>query len=220
MDILPIDFDMTIVEISKWVEQWKSERFGGESLQPERYYNITDDGRFLYGVKEGKSLNNEKEICDRVLELLLKMRQINQKLSGRGLSQHLQYVEREQLKKEREGLYNDFLELSQQPQSLNPEPQQIAKELTTPEANGYFKKAIDLGLMDSNFRWLKGLQMLACFAREMSLKLNMGKGDRIAWKPFEMLFGVPLGKLRLNYNDIQKTGQDPKEAYLINRIFE
>lgn len=220
MDILPRDFDMTIVEISKWFDQWKSERFGGESLQPERYYNITEDGRFLYGVKEGESLNDEKAICDRVLDLLLKIRLINQKLSGRGLSQHLQYVEREQLKKEREGLYNDFLELSQQPQSLNPEPQQIAKELTTPEANGYFKKAIDLGLMDSNFRWLKGLQMLACFAREMSLKLNMGKGDRIAWKPFEMLFGVPLGKLRLNYNDIQKTGQDPKEAYLINRIFE
>ncbi|MCR5471518.1 MAG: hypothetical protein K6F22_11330 [Prevotella sp.] len=220
MDILPIDFDMTIVEISKWFDQWKSERFGGESLQPERYYNITEDGRFLYGVKEGESLNDEKAICDRVLDLLLKIRLINQKLSGRGLSRHLQYVEREQLKKEREGLYNDFLELSQQPQSLNPEPQQIAKELITPEANGYFKKAIDLGLMDSNFRWLKGLQMLACFAREMSLKLNMGKGDRIAWKPFEMLFGVPLGKLRLNYNDIQKTGQDPKEAYLINRIFE
>ena len=110
--------------------------------------------------------------------------------------------------------------VSQQPQSLNPEPQRLVKELTTPEAKAYFKKAIDLGLMDSNFRWLKGRQMLACFAREMSLKLNMGKGDRIAWKPFEMLFGVTLGKLRLNYNDIQKTGQDPKEAYLINRVFE
>lgn len=220
MKILPIDFDMTIVEISKWFDQWKSERFGGESLQPERYFNITEDGRFLYGVKDGESLNDEKAKCERVLELLLKIRLINQKLSGKGLSQHLQYVEREQLKKEREGLYNEFLELSQQPQNLTPEPQQIAKELTTPEAKAYFKKAIDLGLMDNNFRWLKGWQMMACFAREMSLRLNMGKGDRIAWKPFEILFGVAKGKLRLNYNDVQKTGQDPKEAYLINRVFE
>lgn len=110
--------------------------------------------------------------------------------------------------------------VSQQPQSLSPEPQQIAKELTTPEAKAYFKKAIDLGLMTSDFHWLKGWQMLACFAREMSLKLEMGKGTRIAWKPFEILFCIPKHKLRLNYNDIQKTGQSPKEAYLIDKVFE
>ena len=226
MDILPIDFDMTIVEISKWFDQWKSERFGGESLQPERYYNITDDGRFLYGVKEGESLNNEKAICDRVLELLLKMRLINQKLSGRGLSQHLQYVEREQLKKEREGLYNEFLELTQQPQNLTPEPQQIVKELITPEAKAYFKKAIDLELMDSGYKWLKGLQMLACFAAEMSDVLGLGKGmlsdgrKRISWKPFEILFKVEKGKLNSNFSDIKKTGTYPSEYWLIKKVFE
>lgn len=100
------------------------------------------------------------------------------------------------------------------------EPQPIPKELDTDEAKGYFKKAVELGLMSDDFKWLKGLQMLACFAREMSLKMNLGKGERISWKPFESLFGVPCGKLRLNYNDIQKTGQDPKEAYLIDKVFE
>ena len=100
------------------------------------------------------------------------------------------------------------------------EPQPIPKELDTDEAKEYFKKAVELGLMTDEFKWLKGLQMLACFAREMSLKMNLGKGERISWKPFESLFCVSDGKLRLNYNDIQKTGQEPKEAYLIDKIFE
>lgn len=107
-----------------------------------------------------------------------------------------------------------------------PEPQQIATKLTTPEAKAYFRKAIKLGLMDSNYNWRKGLQMLACFAREMSLRLNMGKGEnsdgtkRISWQPFETLFSIDAGKLRSNYNDIQKTGQQPTDSYLIDKVFE
>ena len=114
--------------------------------------------------------------------------------------------------------------LSDDPNS--PEPQQIPQELATPEAKTYFDKAIELGLMDNQYNWLRGLQMLACFAREMSLKLDLGKGvnadgiPRISWKPFETLFSVERGKLRLNYNDIQKTGQTPKEVYLIDKVFE
>lgn len=105
-------------------------------------------------------------------------------------------------------------------QDKQPQPQQIPTELDTPEAKVYLEKAIELGLMDSNYKWLKGLQMLACFAVEMSKRLKLGKGERISWKPFETLFSVKSGKLRLNYNDIQKTGQQPKESYLIDRVFE
>lgn len=105
-------------------------------------------------------------------------------------------------------------------QDEQPQPQQIPTELGTPEAKMYLDKAIELGLMDSNYKWLKGLQMLACFAVEMSKRLKLGKGERISWKPFETLFSVNSGKLRLNYNDIQKTGQQPKESYLIDRVFE
>ena len=108
----------------------------------------------------------------------------------------------------------------------NSEPQQIPKELATQEAKVYFDKAIRLGLMDCNYKWLKGMQMLACFAYEMSKKLKLGKGEnadgrsRISWKPFETLFSVDRGKLRLNYNDIQKTGQQPKDSYLIDGVFK
>lgn len=107
-----------------------------------------------------------------------------------------------------------------------PQPEQIPPELATKEAKAYFDKAIELGLMDGNYKWHKGLQMLACFAREMSIRLNLGKGinsygiTRISWKPFETLFSIDRGKLRLNYNDIQKIGQQPTESDLIDKVFE
>lgn len=93
-------------------------------------------------------------------------------------------------------------------------------ELQTDEAIKYIGKAKELGLIDDNGQWLKGLQMLACFAREMSIKLHLGKGERIAWRPFEKYFGLPKNRLRLNYNDIQKTGQAPTEVYLVDKVFE
>lgn len=98
--------------------------------------------------------------------------------------------------------------------------QQLPDKLNTDEAKRYFAKAIELGLMTDNYKWLKGLQMLACFARDFSMKLSLGKGNRISWKPFESLFGIEPGKLRLNYNDIQKTGQNPSESDLIDKVFE
>ena len=103
---------------------------------------------------------------------------------------------------------------------------QLPDQLDTDKARRYFRKAIDLGLMSEEYEWLKGLQMLACFARDMSLKLNLNKATnsdgtkRISWKPFENLFEVEQGKLRLNYNDIQKTGQNPSEIGLIDKVFE
>ena len=96
----------------------------------------------------------------------------------------------------------------------------LPEELKSDEAKAYFEKAIEKGLMDENYKWLKGLQLLSCFAREMSLKLKLGKGDRISWKPFETLFHLNPNKLRFNYNDIQKTGVAPKDDYIIDEIFK
>ena len=95
----------------------------------------------------------------------------------------------------------------------------LPEELNTDEAKKYFKKAIELGLMDDNYKWLGGLQMCACFAREMNLKLGLGEIGRISWKPFETLFELPKGKLRLQMNDIHKIGKDPSKASLIDKIF-
>lgn len=117
-------------------------------------------------------------------------------------------------------------EQSQQETQHTYNAQQIPEQLNTDKAKQYFEKAIELELMDNCFRWKKGLQMLSCFAREMSLKLDLNKASnsdgtkRISWKPFEELFGIEHGKLRLNYNDIQKTGQNPSESNLIDKVFE
>lgn len=112
--------------------------------------------------------------------------------------------------------------------TINPiaECSELPKELQSDEAKKFFDKAIDLGLMNESYKWERGLQLLACFAREMSLNLNMGKGcnadgtKRISWKPFEILFGIERNKLRLNYNDIQKTGQNPSDIDLIDKVFK
>ena len=103
---------------------------------------------------------------------------------------------------------------------------ELPKVLQSDDAQKYFSKAIELGLMSESYNWKKGLQLLACFAREMSIHLNMGKGSnsdgtkRISWKPFEILFGIERNKLRLNYNDIQKTGQSPSDIDLVDKVFE
>ena len=43
MEIWPIDFDKTLKEISEWHNQWKIERFGSDSLNPERYTRVVDE---------------------------------------------------------------------------------------------------------------------------------------------------------------------------------
>lgn len=101
-----------------------------------------------------------------------------------------------------------------------PTVQRLPDELKTEAAQAYFAKAVELGLMTEGYKWLSGLEVLACFAREMSISLNLGKGGRISWKPFETLFDIDKGKLRLNYNDIQKTGQDPRDAHLVDEVFK
>ena len=108
------------------------------------------------------------------------------------------------------------------------EPQQstLPKELDNDEAAKYFAKAIEIGLMDESYNWSKGMQLLSCFAREMSLKLGLSKAQnsdgtqRISWLPFEQLFKIDKSKIRANYNDIQKTGQNPHGIELIDKIFE
>ena len=102
----------------------------------------------------------------------------------------------------------------------------IPSILISEKASFYFHKAIKEGLMNEKYEWIKGLQLLSCFAQKMSDSLNLGKGTnsngtkRITWKPFEELFNIKPGKLRSNFNDIQKTGCYPSDIDIVNKIFK
>ena len=102
----------------------------------------------------------------------------------------------------------------------------IPSVLISEKASFYFLKAIEEGLMNEKYEWIKGLQLLSCFAQKMSDFLDLGKGSnsngnkRISWKPFEELFNIKPGKLRSNFNDIQKTGCYPSDIDVVNKIFE
>lgn len=102
---------------------------------------------------------------------------------------------------------------------------EIHPKINTPEAWEIWRQAKEYGLIDDDFTWLKGLQLLACFVREMSLRFDLGKGvnsngtKRINWKILEDLFNIERGKLRSNYNDIQKIGNGPSEIEIINKLF-
>ena len=108
------------------------------------------------------------------------------------------------------------------PQQENPNvtTNHLPSELDTEDAHKYLTKAKEIGLIDDNYKWQKGKQLLACFCHDMSQRLSLGKGERIAWKPFEALFGIEKGKLRSNYNDIQKTGQNPSDIALVDEALK
>lgn len=217
MDIWPIDFNKTLEEINKWFDGWKTERFGSDSLNPERYYKVTPDekGRYLYGVAEGESLNDEKEKCDKVLELLLRIKQINDKLSGKALSQHLQWREREQLKGDRETLYNTFLDIVR----AASEPQQIPQEFVTDKAIELFGRALEKGLIINDgdkYKWNDTASLYGYFVDKTSDFLNLRhSNNRLPWKKYEGIItnhSELLATARQAINDYKNKELPPPEG--------
>ena len=103
---------------------------------------------------------------------------------------------------------------------------QMPAELNTDRAKEIFAKAVEAGLMSKDYEWLASQSLLACFCREMSVKLDLGKGysserqKRLSWKPFEALFNVKAKNLTTSLNDIKKTGQDPIGIEKVEAIFK
>ncbi len=179
MDIWPIDFNKSVDEIARWHDAWRVERFGSNSS--ERYYNTSDNGRYLYGVAEGESLNDEKANCEKVLELLLRIKGINDKLSGKVLSQHLQWREREQLKEERETLYKEYLDIMK----AAPEPQRG-------ELLYYCQIAVKQGLLEkteTGYKRIKGKMSKAQLAYLLGRFLN--SDDTFPEKKYNKMLAHP-----------------------------
>ena len=144
MEILPIDFDLTVEQLSEWHDKWHLERFG--SNDNTRYYRT--DGRYLYGVVQDTGLCEEKAIQERVLDLLCSIKGANMKLKGVGLNWHLTYQERENIKSTRETLYKELTQLikpqqeqTEQQESTGPtrgkgRPKETLKDKMIDDANG------------------------------------------------------------------------------------
>ena len=121
METLPIDFDLTLAQLSEWHDKWRLERF--RSNDNTRYYQT--DGRCLYGVIQDTELCEEKAIPERVLDLLCLIREANMKLKGIGLNWHLTYQEKENIKSTREALYKELT------QFIKPQQKQAKLQETT-----------------------------------------------------------------------------------------
>ena len=104
METLPIDFDLTLAQLSEWHDKWRLERFG--SNDNTRYYQT--DGRYLYDTLLDNDLAEEQRVSDYVLGLLCKIRKMTNELKRMNLS----YQESEDIKCKRETLYKEFIQLT------------------------------------------------------------------------------------------------------------
>lgn len=67
----------------------------------------------------------------------------------------------------------------------------LPKELSSEKAKEMIETAIEAGLIEVDgykLKWTKSKQLLAYYAEQMCKKLNIGKGEKTSWKPFEKIF--------------------------------
>lgn len=99
----------------------------------------------------------------------------------------------------------------------------IPEGLNNNKAKSILSKAINAGLCDNNYKWLKSKALLAYFADRVSEYLELGKGEydgkvKTSWKPFETLFGV--SGLSGAKRDYQRTGTLPDGYKDVDNLFE
>ena len=182
-------------------------------------YHVEFDLFDVYDYLERKTAGYQK---DRVLLLIEKMKKVTEGIeTSTNNPEECSAGDYVELDCSNERFYECAISILKEKAEIKDNTKrELPKELNTDEAKMYFERAIKIGLMDGNNKWLEGKQMLAWFASKMSDRLKLGKGDRISWKPFETLFGFKSGELRSHFNDIQKTGNHPKNANLIDKVFE
>lgn len=99
----------------------------------------------------------------------------------------------------------------------------IPSEFDDEQAKEILKKAINAGLCDNDYKWLKTKSLLAYFADRVSEYLKLGKGEydgkaKTSWKPFEILFGI--SGLSGAKRDFQRTGTLPDGHKDVDNMFE
>jgi len=238
METLPIDFDLTLAQLSKWHDKWRLERF--RSNDNTRYYQT--DGRYLYDTLLDKDLAEEQEVSDYVLELLCRMRRFTNELKRMNLS----HQERENIKCKRETLYKEFIQLTidgkeqtqktsiQQneqateggnsaPDALTQVLSVLSTELVTNEVKKQFAKAIEADIIEITPQGIRKKNISKAQLAYFLQKIYQPNPDnKVKFPDAELsrLFGESrLGKAASQLMDNKNNGGKPKGYDTIDKLF-
>lgn len=238
METLPIDFDLTLAQLSEWHDKWRLERFG--SNDNTRYYQT--DGRYLYDTLLDKDLAEEQEVSDYVLELLCRMRRFTNELKRMNLS----HQERENIKCKRETLYKEFIQLTidgkeqtqktsiQQneqatagynsaPDALTQVLSVLSTELVTNEVKKQFAKAIEAHIIEITPQGIRKKDISKAQLAYFLQKIYQPNPDnKVKFPDAELsrLFGESrLGKAASQLMDNKNNGGKPKGHNIIDKLF-
>lgn len=119
--------------------------------------------------------------------------------------------------------YNHFLHQNESKQIKCCEKKRLfPNELNSDKAKNILQKAMEAGLCDDAYKWIKSKALLAYFADKASEYLGLGKGEydgnpKTSWKPFETLFDI--SGLSGAKRDYQKTGTLPIGHSEVDNLF-
>ena len=238
METLPIDFDLTLAQLSEWHDKWRLERFG--SNDNTRYYQT--DGRYLYDTLLDNDLAEEQRVSDYVLGLLCKIRKMTNELKRMNLS----YQESEDIKCKRETLYKEFIQLTidgkeqtqktsiQQneqataghnsaPNALTQTLSVLPTELVTNEVKKQFAKAIHANIIEITPQGIRRKNIskaqLAYFLQKI-YQPNPANKVNFPDTELSIFFGESrLGRAASRLMDNKNNGGKPKGYDIIDKLF-
>ena len=238
METLPIDFDLTLAQLSEWHDKWRLERFG--SNDNTRYYQT--DGRYLHDTLLDNDLAEEQRVSDYVLGLLCKIRKMTNELKRMNLS----YQESEDIKCKRETLYKEFIQLTidgkeqtqktsiQQneqataghnsaPDALTQVLSVLSTELVTNEVKKQFAKAIEADIIEITPQGIRKKDISKAQLAYFLQKIYQPNPDnKVKFPDAELsrLFGESrLGKAASQLMDNKNNGGKPKGYDTIDKLF-
>jgi hypothetical protein len=238
METLPIDFDLTLAQLSEWHDKWRLERFG--SNDNTRYYQT--DGRYLYDTLLDNDLAEEQRVSDYVLGLLCKIRKMTNELKRMNLS----YQESEDIKCKRETLYKEFIQLTidgkeqtqktsiqhneqataghnSAPDALTQVLSVLSTELVTNEVKKQFAKAIEADIIEITPQGIRKKDISKAQLAYFLQKIYQPNPDnKVKFPDAELsrLFGESrLGKAASQLMDNKNNGGKPKGYDTIDKLF-
>lgn len=237
MEMLPIDFDLTLAQLSEWHDKWRLERFG--SNDNTRYYQT--DGRYLYDDLLDGDLAKEQEVSDYVLELLCKIRKMTNELKR--LNRPRQ--EKEDIRCKRETLYKEFIQLiggkeqtqktsiqqneqatvehNSAPDALTQALSDLPTELVTNEVKKRFDKAIQANIIEITPQGIRRKKISKAQLAYFLQKIYQPTPDNKVNFPdteLSIFFGESrLGRAASRLMDNKNNGGKPKGYDIIDKLF-